>query len=128
MTMLPATLGRVLAAAFATAALAVPVLGASPVSAAAALPCRASVNNAHPADYTTVRVRIRTAAKAAVTTVAHYKTTSHEKQGTAGRKGRLTIPYYIDGATPGYTVQVDVTVAKGGRTGGCSTSFTPQAG
>jgi len=129
MKMLPARPARALSAAAAVAALAVPVMGTSTAGAAQApLPCRASVNNAHPADYTTVRVRVRTAAKAAVTAVAHYKTVNHKETGAAGRRGRLTIPYYISGATPGYTVQVDVTVTAGSRTGNCSTSFTPQAG
>src|SRR5580704_17729460 len=63
--------------------------------AAARLPCRATMSNAHPADYTTTDVRVHTAARAHVTTVAHYKTT------------------------------VSVSVAKGNRTGSCSTSFTP---
>lgn len=140
MKMLPATLGRVLAATAAAAALAVPVMGASasdtpgvtwalPLGVTPApLPCHASVNNSQPPQYTTVRVRIRTAGHAGVTTVAHYKTTSHKKTGTAGRRGRLTILYSISDATRGYTVQVDVTVAKDGRTGSCSTSFTPQGG
>ena len=129
MKMLPATLGRVLAATFAAAALAVPVLGAGPAGAASTpLPCRTSVNNTHPPQYTTVKVRVRTADKVAVKTVAHYKTTNHAKTSQAGRRGRLSVPYYISDATVGYKVVVDVTVSKGSRTGSCSTSFTPQAG
>lgn len=83
------------------------------------------MSNAHPADYTTVDVKVRTAGLAAVVTVAHYKTTNHRKKGQANRAGQAKIPYYISGATPGYKVKVTVKVSKGGRTGSCSTSFTP---
>jgi hypothetical protein len=93
--------------------------------AAARLPCRATMSNAHPADYTTTDVRVHTAARAHVTTVAHYKTTNTRHHRTAGSKGNATVPYYISGATPGYKVTVSVSVAKGNRTGSCSTSFTP---
>ena len=91
------------------------------------LACSASMSNSHPADYTTVKVRVHTADFAAVKTVAHYRTTNTTHHGTAGRKGNVSIPYYISGATPRYTVKVSVTVKKGSRTGSCSTSFTPHA-
>lgn len=93
--------------------------------AATRLPCRATMSNAHPADYTTTDVRVHTAARSHVTTVAHYKTTKTRHHRTAGSKGNATVPYYISGATPGYKVTVSVSVAKGNRTGSCSTSFTP---
>jgi hypothetical protein len=93
----------------------------------AALPCSASMSNSHPKDYTTVKVRVHTAAFARVTTVAHYRTTNTKHHGTAGHKGNVSIPYYISGATPGYTVKVSVSVVKGTRHGSCSTSFTPHA-
>jgi len=83
------------------------------------------MSNAHPADYTTVDVQVRTAGRAKVVTVAHYKTTSHRKRRTASAAGRAKIPYYISGATPGYKVKVTVKVSKSGRSGSCSTSFTP---
>jgi hypothetical protein len=85
------------------------------------------MSNTHPADYTTVKVRIRTADRARVATVAHYRTTNHRKTGRANTAGRAKIAYYISGATPGYTVQVTVTVSKGDRSGRCATSFTPHA-
>jgi hypothetical protein len=93
--------------------------------ASAPLPCQASMSNSHPADYTTTDVRVHTAAYASVTTVAHYRTTSHKKTGTAGSRGNATIDYYISGATPGYRVVVSVRVVRGGRSGSCSTWFTP---
>ncbi|HUB40789.1 MAG TPA: hypothetical protein VMA72_18225 [Streptosporangiaceae bacterium] len=85
------------------------------------------MSNAHPADYTTTKVRVRTADHARVVTVAHYKTTNHKKVRHANGHGRATVPYYISGATPGYTVQVTVTVTRGHRSGSCSTSFTPHS-
>jgi isopenicillin N synthase-like dioxygenase len=85
------------------------------------------MSNAHPADYTTTVVRVRTGDHARVVTVAHYRTTNHKKVAHANRHGRAAIPYYISGATPGYTVEVTVTVTRGSRTGSCSTSFTPHS-
>jgi hypothetical protein len=83
------------------------------------------MSNADPADYTTTDVLVHTAHYAHVTTVAHYKTVNRKHHKRAGRKGNATIAYYISGATPGYQVQVSVSVVKGDRTGSCSTSFTP---
>jgi hypothetical protein len=37
----------------------------------------------------------------------------------------VSVGYYISGATPGYRVKVTVNVSKSGRSGSCSTSFTP---
>jgi hypothetical protein len=89
------------------------------------LPCRASMSNAHPADYTTTDVLVTTASRAGVTTVAHYKTVNRKHHRTANAKGKAEVPYYISGATPRYKVVVDVYVSKAGRTGRCKTSFTP---
>jgi hypothetical protein len=108
-------------------------LGAAPPAPASAKParhsgslsCGASVSNSSPADYTTVDIYVRTAAGASVTTSAHYKTTDHPKSTTANSAGHATIEYYISGATPGYPVDVDVTVSAGLRSSHCSTSFTP---
>jgi hypothetical protein len=113
------------------AAAAVAFVAAAPASASPStlkrLPCHASMSNAHPADYTTTDVRVRTGDRARVVTVAHYRTTNHKKVAHANGSGRATIPYYISGATPGYTVQVTVTVTQGRRSGSCSTSFTPHS-
>jgi len=98
---------------------------AAATTAAPALPCQASMSNSHPADYTTTDVRVHTAGHASVTTIAHYRTTNHKKSGTAGVRGNATIDYYISGATPGYRVVVSVRVAHSGRSGSCSTWFTP---
>jgi hypothetical protein len=108
-------------------------LGAAPPAPAPSKPartsgrlsCGASVSNASPADYTTVDISVRTAPGASVTTIAHYKTTDHPKSTTANSAGQATIAYYISGATPGYTVDVDVTVSAGSRSSHCTTSFTP---
>lgn len=116
------------------AAAVIALVAVAPASASAAsparlkrLPCRAAMSNSHPADYTTTDVRVRTGDRARVVTVAHYRTTNHKKIAHANGSGRATIPYYISGATPGYTVRVTVTVTLGHRSGSCSTSFTPHS-
>ncbi|HEY7324858.1 MAG TPA: hypothetical protein VH520_08525 [Streptosporangiaceae bacterium] len=87
--------------------------------------CSASVSTSSPADYSTVDVTVRTAAGATVTTVAHYKTTSHQLTAVADASGVATVGYYISGAAPGFTVVVDVSAAAGSRSASCSTAFTP---
>jgi hypothetical protein len=113
------------------AAAAIAFLAVAPASATPAnskrLPCHASMSNAHPADYTTTKVLVRTGDNARVVTVAHYKTTNHKKVRHANGRGRATVPYYISGATPGYRVRVTVKVTRGDRSGNCSTSFTPHS-
>lgn len=130
MKTIPAWTGRAIIAAAAAGSIAGPALTAGAAVAAthvAALPCSASMSNSHPRDYTTIKVNVHTAAFAGVTTVAHYRTTNTTHHGTAGRKGNVSISYYISGATPGYRVKVSVSVVKGSRHGSCSTSFTPHA-
>lgn len=119
-------------AALLTAGAALPTAPASAVDApavaapaTAALPCHASMSNSRPRDYTTTYVRVHTSAYASVTTVAHYRTTSHKKTGKAGLHGNASIGYYISGATPGYKVVVSVRVVRGDRAGSCSTWFIP---
>jgi hypothetical protein len=97
----------------------------APTRSARAVGCSASVSSTSPADYTTVDIDVRTAAGASVSTVAHYKTTDHQKTAVADGSGHATVTYYISGATPGYPVTVDVTVSAGSRAARCSTSFTP---
>ncbi len=104
-----------------------PLLLAAPSQAATALPCHASMSDSTPKQYTYVGVHVKTAPSAGVHTVAHYKTTNTPHRGKANREGLANISYYISGATPGYRVRVDVTVAKDGRTGHCSTSFVPHS-
>ncbi len=127
---MPAWTGRTLIAAVAAGSIASTVLTSGAASAAthvSALPCSASMSNSHPKQYTTVKVNVRTAAFARVTTVAHYRTTNTTHHGTSGRRGNVSISYAIKGATPGYKVKVSVSVVKGSRHGSCSTSFTPHA-
>lgn len=92
---------------------------------AAALKCRAHVSDSTPKQYTNVFVGVKTAPRAKVRTVAHYKTTDTPRSARANRKGRASTKYYISGATPGYRVQVDVKVTKHGRSKTCATSFKP---
>jgi len=127
MTILASLPGRILLGATTAGAVGATALTGGVAMAAAAKPlaCSASMSNTHPADYTYTSVRVHTGNFAAVTTVAHYRTTNTTHHGTAGHKGNVSISYYISGATPGYKVKVSVSVKKGSRTGSCSTSFTP---
>lgn len=93
--------------------------------AEAGLLCRAHMSDSTPKQYTHDDVQVRSRPHARVHTVAHYKTTNTAHNARANGRGRATIDYYISGATPGYRVHVDVTVRRGGRTGHCSTWFTP---
>lgn len=126
----PVAVAALLTAGAALPAMAAPTT-AAPAAAApawpasAALPCHAWMSNNRPRDYTTTYVKVHTTGYAAVTTVAHYKTTNHKKTGTAGKRGNASIGYYISGATPGYKVVVSVRVVSGHRSGSCSTSFIP---
>jgi hypothetical protein len=95
------------------------------IATSQSLSCSATVSNRSPADYSSVDVTVHTAAGAAVTTVAHYKTTSHQLTAVADASGVATVTYYISGATPGFTVEVDVSAAEGAQSASCSTSFTP---
>ena len=81
------------------------------------------MSNSRPADYTTTDVRVSTADRAYVTTVAHYRTVNRSYHRRANASGHATVPYYVSGATPGYRVVVDVYVRRPGRKGSCSTSF-----
>jgi hypothetical protein len=115
--------------------LGVMAVASTPITPAAAnaaptskpLPCHASMSNAHPADYTTTTVNVKSLADVRITTVAHYRTVNRVHHGRANARGKAGIPYYISGATPGFRVIVDVTVKWPHRTGTCQTSFVPHA-
>lgn len=85
--------------------------------------CSASMSNSHPGDGGDVTVIVHTTASAAVKTYAHYKTTTHEHDGTAGSSGTANITFSIGRPTVGYPVEVDVTTSSGQS---CSTEFTPE--
>ena len=110
-------------------AAAIPAVSASaaPVAAHTAMaPCHTWVSNSKPKDYSTVDVWVVTAQRAAVTTVAHYKTKNTKHTVRANARGDAEIAYRISDATPGYKVKVSVSVASGHHGGSCSTSFTPR--
>jgi len=106
-----------------TGMLVVAPAGAAPSSAP--LTCHASMSNAHPWDYSTTDVLVSTVGSAAVTTTAHYKSTTTMHHGVANASGKAVIAYKISRATKGFRVVVSVRVQKASRTGSCSTSFTP---
>ncbi|HEX5117856.1 MAG TPA: hypothetical protein VFW65_21955 [Pseudonocardiaceae bacterium] len=79
-----------------------------------------------PEDNSTTDVVVHTTSGASVTATAHYKTTDTSHSATASG-GRAEIEFRISRATPGRTVEVDVTASLHGRTASCSTSFVPQS-
>jgi hypothetical protein len=91
-----------------------------------ALPCTATVTKWHPADGTSVGVRVRTAPGAQISVTAHYRTASRGKSARANAAGRHTFRYRISDATPRYRVKVDVLVSQAGQNGSCATWFTPR--
>jgi hypothetical protein len=113
----PVAAGAIFMAPTATAAVATP---------AARLSCHASMSNSKPKDHTTTYVNVSTVKDAGVTTVARFKTSNRTHTGKANAKGNATIGYAVSSATPGYQVNVSVTVTSGKSHGSCSTSFTPQ--
>ncbi len=92
---------------------------------ASALRCHATMSNSRPKDYTTIYVNVGTVRYAGVTTIAHYKTVNRKHAGKANAGGNAKIGYYISGATPGYRVNVTVTVTSGSSRGTCATWFIP---
>jgi hypothetical protein len=88
--------------------------------------CSASVSNAHPRQNAAVRVNVSTRARASVETVAYVGADSIHRTTVANRRGKAHISYRIRRAARGYTVRVEVTVARNGKHGVCRTAFTPR--
>ena len=101
------------------------VAAAVPADAATKIPCSAHMSNSKPKQNSTTNVLVTTAGSAAVTTVAHFKTTNTTHKATASKSGKASIAYKVARATKGYKIVVSVTVKKGASTATCSTSFTP---
>ncbi len=108
------------------AGMAMPLVTAQPADAsrASTATCSASVSNAHPLQNSTVKVSVsKVGAGAAVTTVAHYKTTNTTKKTTADQHGHASTSYKIGRATRGYKVVVNVSASKGSAHWSCQTSI-----
>jgi hypothetical protein len=103
----------------------VETIPAHAASGSVSLACHASMSNSRPKDYTTTHVNVSSVAHAAVTTTAHFRTTTTSHSATTNRLGKASIAYRLSRATPGFRVIVRVSVHKSGRSGNCSTSFTP---
>lgn len=86
--------------------------------------CSATMSNPNPGDFTDDTVNISSnLLNAPVNITKHYKTTTSSDSGQTGPDGSAAITFDDSGATIGFTVQVDVSIAGGQAT--CSTSFTP---
>jgi hypothetical protein len=119
----PAAAGAIFMAPMAFMA---PTATAAVATPAARLSCHASMSNSKPKGHTTTYVNVSTVKNADVATVAHFKTSSRTHTGKADAKGNAKIGYAVSSATPGYQVNVSVTVTSGKSHSSCSTSFTPQ--
>lgn len=95
------------------------------LGAKASLRCSAHVDNAHPTDYSTVLVTVKTSSHAHVVATAHYKSTDTTHASTANGSGTAIISYRISRATSGFPVIVNVSVSLGASHGSCKTTFTP---
>jgi hypothetical protein len=83
------------------------------------------MSNSSPADYTDDTVNITSnVPDEPVVITKYYKTVASTDSGETDSGGSTSITFYDSGASPGYTVQVDVNINNGEAT--CSTSFTPQ--
>jgi len=91
----------------------------------AAHSCSASMSNPNPIDYTDDTVNITSnVPDAPMLITKYYKTTTSTDTGQTDSGGSAVITFYDSGATPGYTVQVDVSINSGEAS--CPTSFTPR--
>jgi hypothetical protein len=102
-----------------------PSRSAAAAAAKAPLSCHASVTSRHPADFTTVGIRVRTAPHARISTTAEFRHSTVTHGHRASRTGRQTIWYQINAAKLGYQVVINVTTSRHGRKGYCGTWFTP---
>lgn len=107
---------------------------ASPTPTSTALICSASaqVNNSSPvknSNITLTAVLSCTSGSpggATMTSLWHFKTTTTGCDGTAAPNGVVSCTRSIGNATSGFTVTIDVTMAKDGQTWTATTEFTPQ--
>ena len=89
--------------------------------------CKATISNARPQQYTTVKVSVSGVGSGArVTTTANYKTKPTKKAVSANSKGKSTTSYYISGATKNFKVVISVRAVKGNTVWSCKTAFTPR--
>lgn len=126
----PAAIGSMMLAACSSSAppsLAAATPSQSPATATPKPPlkCDVSITSRHPANYTTVSVRVRTAPHARITAVAHYRLSPITHRRRADDKGRRTLWYQVGDAKRGFHVTVDVTTSRHGRKGYCGTWFSP---
>jgi hypothetical protein len=111
----------------AAALIAAPGAGASATTPVRAIPCRGTMSNSTPQDFSKVFVLVHWLPHARVTTVAHFfNKVNVVHTGMTGPRGNAAIAYRVGAAKPGFTVVVDIHVVKGLRNGNCRTKFTPR--
>ena len=103
-----------------------PAAQAVAASASTTLACTAVMTVPRPRQNSTTVVHITgLGARAAVSTLAHYKSTNTRHTAVAGVNRVANIPYLVSRATKGYKVVVQVTASLGTTRWPCSTSFIP---
>ncbi len=103
---------------------------ASATDAAPAVPlsCSATVTTHYPKIGGSVGVRVGTLAGVRIRVVAHFKHATPRRAANADSAGRKVFFFALhSGTTPGYQVNVGVTVFRDKRTAHCTTWFIPQA-
>src|ERR1700722_16108596 len=78
----------------------------SPTTSVTTLPCSAAATRKHPADYSTVRVKVRTAARARVSATESDRRATRQA-GRAAANGTLTLGFAVS-TGPRVTVEVHV--------------------
>jgi hypothetical protein len=114
-----------------TASVQTPPSSPSPSASQAAqltsLSCQAHPTSRRPRDHSTVRVRIRAAARAQVRVTGALSLVNGERPiGRASATGTRTVRFRVGGATPGVRLVITVHVARNGSRGTCRTSFRPR--
>jgi hypothetical protein len=125
----PAAIGSMMLAACSSSAppsLAAATPSQTPATATPKPPlkCDASITSHHPADHTTVGVRVRTAPHARITAVASYRLSTVTHHRRADGRGRRTLWYQVRAAKRRFQLTVDVTTSRHGRKGYCGTRFS----
>jgi hypothetical protein len=117
----------VAASTVAAAALtAAPGLTGSAAAVVPQIPCRGTVSNSMPRDFTNVFVRVHTVPFAKVITTAHFERVAIVRSAKAGPRGNASVKYNTGNTRPGFRVLVTIHVVSGPHNGNCATAFTPR--
>jgi hypothetical protein len=97
----------------------------APAAHRAALTCHARAIRRRPRVRSTVRIRVRTAARAWVSAATHAAV-ADPAPGRASKRGTRILRVRVGSAPPGVRVVFAVRVSRHGRTGTCRAAFRPR--